>query len=418
MPDPRPCSARTWLAPLLLAVFTAGCGGASSDDAAAAPAPSPAVEVAQARREAVSVRASSVGTLEAEQTVVLRAEAEGVVSAIPVAEGETVRRGQVLVRLEDRELAAQAEAAEAALERSRTEAENLAARLERNRGLLEAGAISPQALDDLESSHEAARARTEEAEANLRLARRRLEKSVIRAPFAGRLGERSFYVGDFVREGDSLMELIDDRPLRVEFDLPEAYLGRVEVGSPVRVEARSDPGREVDGGVVFISPRVDSGTRTVRIEAEVPNPDGRLSPGQFVEVEIELERRADAVVIPEEAVVPRGGENFVFAVADGTARLRSVTLGERVPGRVEVLSGVEAGERVVVAGQQRIQDGAAVRTTERPDSEGSPEEPAGATADGPEPPAEGLEEPRESDGGSPEDAGPAGGAGAPEAEEG
>ncbi|MFP3938722.1 MAG: efflux RND transporter periplasmic adaptor subunit [Thermoanaerobaculia bacterium] len=370
MPDQRPRRSRRWSALLLLGavpIATAGCGGASGDDASAAPAEPPAVEVAEARREPVSVRAASVGTLEAEQTVVLRAEAEGVVSAIPVAEGETVRRGQVLVRLDDRELAAQVEAAEATLERARTEAENLAARLERNRGLLEAGAISPQTLDDLESAHEAARARTEEAEANLRLARRRLEKTVIRAPFAGRLGERSFYAGDFLREGDPLMELVDDRPLRVEFDLPEAYLGRVEVGSPVRVEARSDPGRVVDGAVVFLSPRVDSETRTVRIEAEVPNPDGRLSPGQFVEVEIELERRADAVVIPEEAVVPRGGENFVFAVVDDTAKLRSVTLGERAPGRVEVLSGVEAGEQVVVAGQQRIQDGAAVRTTERLD---------------------------------------------------
>jgi membrane fusion protein (multidrug efflux system) len=162
------------------------------------------------------------------------------------------------------------------------------------------------------------------------------------------------------------MELVDDDPLRVEFELPEEYLGRVELGSPVAVVARSLPGREISGRVAFVSPRVESATRTLKLEAEVPNAERLLRPGQFVDVQIELERRPEAVVVPEEAVVPRGGENFVFVVADGTAELRQVTLGERAPGRVEVASGLEAGERVVVAGQQKIQDGAAVEATLRP----------------------------------------------------
>lgn len=366
----------------MLACLAAACGGDGTDGAAAPGAQeAPVVEVAEARREPVSVRVASVGTLEAEQQAELRAEVEGVVAAIPVAEGDAVRRGQTLVVLEDRELAAQAEAAEATLERTRTEAANLASRLERNRGLLEAGAISPQALDDLESSHRAAEARAAEAEANLRLARRRQEKAVVRAPFDGRVGDRSFYVGDYVREGDVLMELVDDQPLRVELDLPEGYLGRVEQGSPVTVTARSQPGREIPGRVVFLSPRIDRTNRTLRIEAEVPNPGGLLKPGQFVDVEIELERRAAAVVIPEAAVVPRGGENLVFVVAGEVAELRPVELGERQPGRVEVLSGVEAGERVVVAGQQKIQDGASVRARAAGDD---PETRLLEPADGPE----------------------------------
>jgi membrane fusion protein (multidrug efflux system) len=345
---------------LALLLLAAACGDGGEEAAQQGPPPAPAVEVAEVRREPVSVRAASVGTLEAEQRVELRAEVEGVVAAIPVAEGAVVGRGETLVRLDARELAAQVEAAEAAAARAETEAENLRVRLERNRGLLEAGAISPQALDDLESSYDAARARTAEAEANLRITRRGLEKAVVRAPFAGRVGARDVYVGDYLQEGDVLMEVVDDDPLRVEFDLPEEYLGRVEPGSPVTVSARSLPGRELAGRVAFVAPRVSPETRTVGIEAEVPNPEGLLTPGQFVEVSIELELRPDAVVVPEEAVVPRGGENFLFVVADGTAELREVRLGERVPGRVEVTSGVEAGERVVVAGQQKIQDGSAV----------------------------------------------------------
>lgn len=357
------------LAAAVSALLLAACGGEETARQGAPPAlgPAPAVEVTEARLEPVSVRAASVGSLEAEQRAELRAEVAGVVEAIPVAEGATVGRGDPLVRLDARELSAQAEAAEAAVERARTEAENLRVRLERNRGLLEAGAISPQALDDLESSYDAARARTAEAEANLRLARRRLEKSVIRAPFAGRVGARDVHVGDFLGEGDVLMELVDDDPLRVEFDLPEEYLRRVEPGSPVAVAVRSLPGRDLTGRVVFLSPRVDPDTRTVAIEAEIPNPEGLLTPGQFVDVSIELELRPAAVMVPEEAVVPRGGENFLFVVAGGTAELRSVSLGERVPGRVEVTSGVEAGERVVVAGQQKIQDGSAVQASLRVD---------------------------------------------------
>lgn len=378
--SPTPRSTPTAL--VLLLVMSAcgggGEGGAPPRGGPPAPGPAPAVEVAEVRTEPVSVRAASVGSLEAEQWVELRAEVEGVVEAIPVAEGAAVVGGDVLVRLDARELSAQAEAAEAAVERARTEAENLRARLERNRGLLEAGAISPQALDDLESSYDAARARTAEAEANLRLTRRRLEKAVIRAPFAGRVGARDFYLGDYVREGDVLMELVDDDPLRVEFDLPEEYLGRVEPDSPVAVSVRSLPGRELTGRLVFVGPRVDPDTRTVAIEAEIPNPGRLLTPGQFVDVSIELELRPEAVVVAEEAVVPRGGENFVFVVDGGTAELRRVTLGQRVPGRVEVTSGVVAGERVVVAGQQKIQDGSAVEATIR--SKAPAEEPAAEAA--------------------------------------
>jgi membrane fusion protein, multidrug efflux system len=367
------------LALVLLLPLAAGCGGGEEAGGPSGPPPAIAVEVAEALLAPVSVRAAAVGTLEAENRAELRAEVEGVVAAIPVAEGAAVSRGQTLVRLDSRELAAQVAAAEAAVERSRAEAENFRARLERSRGLLAAGAISPQALDDLESGDQAARARTAEAEAHLGLARRGLEKAVVRAPFAGRVGDRSFHVGDYVREGDVLMELLDDDPLRVEFELPEGYIGQVEPGSPVAVAVRSLPGEEISGRVVFVSPRVETATRTFKVEAEVPNPERRLRPGQFVGVEIELARRAEAVVVPEEAVVPRGGENFVFVIADGTAELRLVTLGERSPGRVEVVSGLTAGERVVVAGQQKIQDGAAVAATLR---SGSAEPAAASPAEG------------------------------------
>lgn len=364
------------LAALALATFPlAACGSHVESEGAPmqTAAGSPKVEAVEARLETLAVTAAAVGSLAAESTAELRTETAGVVARIPVAEGASVTRGQTLVVLDDDELAAEAAAAEAALERAETEAANLEARRERNRGLLAAGAISPQAFDDIRTEADAARARVAEAEAMLRLVRRRLAKSVIRAPFAGRVGARDFHVGDYLEVGDRLMGLVDDDPLDVEFSLPERFVDRVEPGASVTVSLR-DGGRSegagtaagtVSGTITFFAPEVDRGSRTFLLKAEVPNPDGVLRPGQFVGVEVVLERREDAVVVPEEAIVPRGGTNFVFVVDGGTARRVEVVLGARQRGRVEIASGVEPGQRVVVAGQQRIDDGAAVEVSSR-----------------------------------------------------
>lgn len=353
----------------LAALALAACGGDGEGDAPP-PARGPQqVEAVEARLEPLAVTTAAVGSLMAEATAELRTEAAGVVARIPVDEGATVARGQTLVLLDDSERAAEVAAAEAALERARTEAANLEARRGRNRDLLAAGAISPQAFDDIDSAADAARARVAEAEAALRLARRRLDKSVIKAPFAGRVGARDFHVGDYLDEGARVMNLVDDDPLEVEFSLPERFVDRVEPGAAVTVSLR-DGGRggdghgggaeSVSGGVTFVAPEIDRASRTFLLKAQVPNPEGALRPGQFVGVEVVLERRAGAVMVPEEAIVPRGGKNFVFVVDGGTAHRVEVAIGARQRGRVEIASGVEAGSQVVVAGQQKIDDGAAV----------------------------------------------------------
>lgn len=349
---------------LAVALATAGCGG---EAATGGPPGSQAVtvEVDEARLDTLSVRLSSVGSLEADNIVEIRPETDGMVARIPVTEGEQVDRGEVLVELDGRELAAEKAAAEAAVRRARTELDNLETRLERNRGLYEKGAISAQTLDDLEASRNTAAARLEEARAQRDLAARRLEKTVLRAPFRGKADARSLYPGDFVREGEALFTLVDDDPLRVEFSVPEQYVDRLELGSAVSVRVRSLPEERFSGEVVFVSPRVEPTSRTVALKAAVPNSEGRLRAGQFAEVELELERRTEALVVPESAVVPRGGENFLFVVDDqGKARERSVELGARQSGRVEIRSGLSAGERVVLAGQQRLRDGSDVEVVD------------------------------------------------------
>jgi membrane fusion protein (multidrug efflux system) len=144
--------------------------------------------------------------------------------------------------------------------------------------------------------------------------------------------------------------------------VPERYLGRLATGQAVQVEVASAPDRTYAGEVTFVSPEVDVSSRAVTMKASVPNPDAELRAGQFANAVLVLEEQPDALIVPEAAIVPRGGENLVFVVRDGTARRREVRLGEREPGRVQILEGIAAGDTVVVAGQQRLADGTPVRT--------------------------------------------------------
>ena len=341
-----------------LAIPLAACDG-GEEGKAQGPQSVP-VNVVVAERDTVSVIVPSVGDLEANARVRVAAEIAGRVTEISFQEGDQVRRGEVLLRLNERKLAASLEAAEATLARTRTEAENLEKQVERNEGLLERGAISQQTYDDILTSSEAARARLREAEAQARLARERLEDATIRAPFDGRVGERDVDPGAYVAPGDPLFLIVNDDPLEIEFSVPERYIGRLETGDAVSLTVQSRPDTTFTGRVTFVSPVVDQVNRTVKLKARVPNPVGELRAGQFANVELDIETRPDALMVPEAAVVPRQEGVEVFVIREGRAQPVRVELGTRRPGEVQLLTGVETGDTVVVAGQQRLQEGTPV----------------------------------------------------------
>jgi len=356
-------------------ILLSGCGGdgagTSGDGASGTP-----VEAAVAARDTLALDVRAVGSLEADAQVQIRPEIDGHVTSIDFREGAEVERGEILLRMDQNKLRAQVQAARAALERVRAEAENLETRLRRNDSLLADGAISQQAYDDVKTNYNTARARLQESEANLELARQRLEDATIRAPFSGRAGARQFDLGDYVSVGDDLFTLVDDDPMEIRFSVPERYLGQLQVGSPVSLTVRSMPDRTSRGKVDFVSPYVDPQNRTVELKARIPNPGSELRAGQFADVRLQLQSRP-ATVIPEAAVIPRQDGNVVFRVEGGQARPAPVEIGTRRRGFVEVLSGVEAGDTVVVAGQQRLQPGASVALT----MEGGPTAGAPAEAD-------------------------------------
>lgn len=342
------------------AVGVAACGGDGSEEAAEPTAVQ--VEAAVARLDTLAVNVEAVGTLEARARVEVRPETSGRVTSILFEEGAEVREGEVLVRQDQNELRADVQAARAAVSSAEAEVGNLERQVERNESLLEEGAISEQAYDDLETRLATARARLEEARAALSQRREALENATIRAPFDGRIGARQIDQGQFVSVGDPLFVIVDDDPLEIEFSVPERYLGHLHRGSPVEVTVQNMPDRRFRGRVNFVSPYVEPSTRTVTLKARIPNPVLELRAGQFANVLLQLQERP-AVVVPEAAVLPRQEGSSVFVVAGGRAERREVETGLRREGLVELRSAVAAGDTVVVAGHQRLSGGTPVSVT-------------------------------------------------------
>jgi membrane fusion protein (multidrug efflux system) len=319
------------------------------------------VEAARVRVGPVAEEISAVGSLQGNESVIVRAEIAGRIVGIDFTEGRAVKASEVLVRLDDAELAAQVAQTEAALDLAR-------ANLDRAKPVREENLISPQAFDELS-------AKFKESEANLSAARERLNKATIRAPFGGRLGLRQVSPGDYVQPGQALVNLEDVSAVKVDFRVPEARVGRVSVGQTVAVRVDAIPNRTFSGTIAAIDPRLDEATRTALVRARVPNPRGELLPGMFARVAVVIGERPNAILVPEQAVVPIGNDAFVYRVVDGKAAMAKVVIGQRGAGEAEILSGLNPDDLVVIGGQMKLRDGAAVNVINP--GQGLPPGPAG-----------------------------------------
>jgi membrane fusion protein (multidrug efflux system) len=308
------------------------------------------VEVVAARADTVEEVIAATGQVEALQSIELRPEVEGRIVAILVREGQEVARGAALFRVDDAELRAQVARAEADRDLARQA-------LERTRQLVAENASSAA---DLERAEATARS----TEAALELLAIRLERTTITAPFAGVVGRRFVSLGDYVTSGSRLVTLQTVHPQRVAFSVPERFAAVLRRGQTVRFRVAALPQREFAGTVDFVDPVVQLPARTILIKALVPNPRRELQAGMFVEARLATEVRPDAVLVAEDGVLSLSGATLAWVVKDGKADRRAVTLGVRIPGWVEVRSGIAAGELVVVGGQERLGPGAPVMPTE------------------------------------------------------
>src|SRR5690606_14785576 len=309
------------------------------------------VVTSEVRRERISGSVSALGTARANEAVEVTSKTSNLVTGVHFRDGQRVRRGQVLVELDSAQ--AQADLAEA--EAARAES---VSQFNRSRELLATRALSESQFEQLEAQMKANTARVAAANA-------RLKDTVIRAPFDGVVGLRRVSVGSLVSPGTVITTLDDTSVMKVDFAVPENTLARLRPGLAVTAESAAYPGEKFTGEVASVDSRVDPVSRSVTVRALVPNPDGRLKPGMFLSVRITVDER-EALLIPEAALVPEQNRQFVFVVSAGRAERREVRIGTREPGRVEILSGLEAGERIVVEGTQKIRDGVRLRELPAP----------------------------------------------------
>jgi len=315
--------------------------------------PAASVFAETVRTHTFANRAEAIGTLEANERADLTLSASDRVTAVYFEDGQRVKAGKTLVSLAQREQSALVEGAEAELAQASQEL----ARLE---PLAAQGAVSKAELD-------VARRNANAAAAQLRAVQSRQRDRVLVAPFDGVLGFRQVSVGSLVRPGDVVATLIDDSVMRLDFAVPSTFLGSLKPG--LTIEARSDdlPGVTFTGTVDSINNSIDPVTRSVRVRAMIPNADGRLKAGMFVAVSLLAEPR-EALSVPETALQPIGPETFVWTLSDSpsgqVAKRVKVEAGFRQDGRIEILAGLEPGQRVVTEGALRLREGGAVTLRE------------------------------------------------------
>ncbi len=314
---------------------------------AAAPGGPTPVEVVEVRPSAVQEELQAVGSLRSNESVLLRPEVAGRIAQIGFRDGEAVRRGQLIIALD-------AGVNEAEVAQARAEHELAQSNLKRTEDLARKNFVSSSAQEQAASA-------VQVSAAKLKLAEARLAKMKIVAPFDGVVGIRNVSVGDYVKDGTDLVNIEDVGTLKVDFRLPERSFSRIRPGQPVEVTADALPDERFRGALEAINPRIDAAGRSLEVRAKLANLERKLRPGMFVRVRVIVGSRADALLVPEEAIVPLGEDFYVFRIENGAAKRIKVKTGVRRDGKVEIVEGLAAGDQVVTAGMRLVRDGQPVR---------------------------------------------------------
>jgi membrane fusion protein (multidrug efflux system) len=333
-----------------------GGGAPTKGGAVGAGGPAAPVEVAKVASEPLSQAITTVGSLRSDESVTIRPEVAGRIATIGFREGQPIRKGDVLIKLD-------ASINEAEVQQARANLKLARSKYERAVDLAKSNFISGQARDEAENNLRV-------AEAALALVEAKFAKTEIRAPFSGVIGLRAVSVGDYVKEGADLVNLESIDLLKVDFRLPEVHMRQVQAGQTLQVTLDALPGKTFEGRVLAVNPLLDAAGRAVVVRAQVRNSDASLRPGMFARVRLVTNDQAEALVVPEQALVPQGADQFVFKIVDGKAVRAKVEVGQRRTGKVEVRSGVAAGDIIVTAGQVRLRDGmpVAIAKTSEPGS--------------------------------------------------
>lgn len=304
------------------------------------------VEAQAVKAEPIVETVEAIGTLRANRSVMVRPEIAGLVTRIGFKDSTAVRKGQVLYSLDDAITRAQLRQSKAALDFSEHNYKRAIALYKKGAGTAKA---RDQAVSSLAADHAA-----------IALAEARLAQTVVHAPFGGIAGISKIDVGAYVKSGQDMVSLDDIDTMKIDFDVPERYTRFISVGEKVTISPDALPGKSFNGKVSVAATRIDPEARTLGVRAEAPNPNHLLKPGMFTRVTVAVGERRRAIVVPEQAIVPRGDVLIVYRVVKGKAVRTVVELGLREYGRAEVVKGLAPGDVIITAGQQRVADGASV----------------------------------------------------------
>jgi membrane fusion protein (multidrug efflux system) len=330
----------------LAALAMAGCKPDSAGQMGGYPPTQ--VVVAEAKRQPVSENLSLVGTVAADEMVELHSEIDGTVQEVKFEEGKPVEKGQLLIQLDPTKLAASVAEAEANFKLSQ-------ANYERVQSLLKGSIIGQQEFDQANSTFEVNKALLDRK-------KRELKDTQIFAPFAGVMGSRMISPGQVINKDSKLTSLVALDPVKIEVNVPERFLSQVQNGQKIEVSVATYASEKFKGDVFFIAPQVDAATRTALVKARVANTDFRLKPGMFANMELTLKIKENAVVIPESALILNGESiNVAIVDADQKAQFKAVKVGIRMAGAVEIIDGLQGGEKVITEGFQKVRPGAPVK---------------------------------------------------------
>lgn len=345
------------LAPLLsllaLSLAAFGCKKEGAEGRGAAPVYAVQAVVVEALVQPVNEVLSLVGSVAANEMVEIKSETDGTLEEVLFTEGQPVKQGDLLIRLDESKFTAAVNEAEANFKLSETS-------YTRNKQLLAEKLVSQQEYDQAAAQYQA-------NQASLELKKRLLKDARIYAPFKGIMSSRQVSPGQVIAKNTTLTYLIDLDPVKVELNVPERFVSQLKVGQQIEIKVAAYPGRTFVGEVFFVAPFVESATRTALVKARIDNPKAELKPGMFANLNLTLTLKEDAIVIPESSVIASGDRTIVYVVdKTDTAQIRPVKLGIRQAGLVEIVGGLKAGERVVAEGIQKIRPGGKVKPAPLP----------------------------------------------------
>jgi len=318
------------------------------------------VRAATVQKQALRPFVEAVGTLKANEEVIVSSEIDGIIRRITVAEGSRVGRGTLIAEINDTDYRLEVKRAEAALRQAQASLANARLEFERKEALYREQLVTRQQFDDITARLAVAEGDVERAQAALALAKEKLAKTKILAPLGGSIKEKRITAGDYVRNGMPLFYLIQTDPLKLSFSIIEREVARVQAGQDVRFTVDSFPGREFHGVLKTVYPHLEEKTRTMQAEAVVANDRQLLKPGLYARVVLYTGAAREVVTVPVNSILYEGTNVKAFIVENGTAVEKPLKIGQKYGEVMEVLEGLHGGEELVVVGQNNLSPGVKV----------------------------------------------------------